>query len=93
MKSLGILLVTDVHVVGQSRRSQWALDGPAWTDTCLGALAVWGNHDALCKPQGYAPRWLRRETRPLQDMQANLAALGIRMLTSRAVGLTGNGSL
>ena len=56
----------------------------------LGAFAVWGNHDALGKPQGRAPRWLRHETRPLSDMENGLAAHGVRTLTNRAVRLTVN---
>ena len=58
----------------------------------LGAFAVWGNHDALGKPQGQAPRWLRHETRPLHDMETGLAKYGIQTLTNRAVHLTSNGA-
>ena len=49
----------------------------------LGAFAVWGNHDALGKPRGRAPRWLRHETRPLHDMETGLAKHGIQTLTNR----------
>ena len=58
----------------------------------LGAFAVWGNHDALGKPQGQAPRWLRHETRPLHDMETGLAKHGIQTLTNRSVRLTSNGA-
>ena len=34
----------------------------------FGSFAVWGNHDALGRPQRKAPRWLRHEIRPLQAM-------------------------
>lgn len=58
----------------------------------LGAFAVWGNHDALGKPQGSAPSWLRDETRSLPNMEAALAAHGIQTLTNRSVRLTMNGA-
>jgi len=58
----------------------------------LGAFAVWGNHDALGRPQGRAPRWLRDETRSLLKMEAALASHGIRTLTNRFVSLTVNGA-
>ena len=61
-------------------------------DARLGAFAVWGNHDALGKPQGRAPRWLRHEARPLRDMEAGLAAHGVQTLTNRAVRLSLNGA-
>ncbi len=58
----------------------------------LGSFAVWGNHDALGKPQDPAPGWLRHETRSLSAMEAGLAAHGIQTLTNRAVRLTVNGA-
>ena len=58
----------------------------------LGAFAVWGNHDALGRPQGRAPRWLRDETRSLPRMEAALASHGIQTLTNRFVSLTVNGA-
>ena len=58
----------------------------------FGAFAVWGNHDALGKPQGRAPGWLRDETRSLPNMQATLAAHGIQTLTNRSVRLTVDGA-
>lgn len=61
-------------------------------DARLGAFAVWGNHDALGKPQGRAPRWLRDETRSLPNMEAALAAHGIQTLTNRAVRLSVDGA-
>jgi hypothetical protein len=62
-------------------------------ETRLGAFAVWGNHDALGKPQGRAPTWLRDETRSLPNMEAVLAAHGIQTLTNRSVRLNVNGAL
>lgn len=59
----------------------------------LGAFAVWGNHDALGKPQDPAPGWLRHETRSLSAMEAGLATHGIQTLTNRSVRLTVNGAL
>lgn len=61
-------------------------------DARFGAFAVWGNHDALGKPQGRAPGWLRDETRSLPNMEAALAAHGIRTLTNRSVLLTVHGA-
>ena len=58
----------------------------------LGSFAVWGNHDAIGKPQSRAPRWLRDETRSLRDMKAGLAAHGIQTLTNRAVRLSVDGA-
>ena len=58
----------------------------------LGAYAVWGNHDALGKPQGRVPNWLRDETRSLPNMEAALAANGIQTLTNRSVRLTVDGA-
>jgi len=58
----------------------------------LGAFAVWGNHDALGKPQHRGPRWLRHEARSLPDMQAGLAAHGIETLTNRSVEVNVNGA-
>lgn len=57
-------------------------------ETRLGGFAVWGNHDALGKPQARAPNWLRHETRSLAQMEAILAAHGIQTLTNRAIRLT-----
>ena len=62
-------------------------------DARLGAFAVWGNHDALGKPQDPAPGWLRHETRSLSAMEAGLATHGIQTLTNRSVRLTVNGAL
>ena len=59
-------------------------------DARIGAFAVWGNHDALGKPQGRAPGWLRDETRSLPNMEAALAAHGIQALTNRSVCLPVN---
>lgn len=56
----------------------------------LGAFAVWGNHDAMGRPQGRALGWVRHETRPLSDMESGLAAHGIQTLTNRAVRLAIN---
>ncbi len=61
-------------------------------DARIGAFAVWGNHDALGKPQGRAPGWLRDETRSLPNMEAALAAHGIQTLTNRSVRLTVDGA-
>ncbi len=58
----------------------------------LGAFAVWGNHDALGKPQGPAHSWLRHETRSLPAMEAGLAAHGIQTLTNRSIRLSVNGA-
>jgi len=58
----------------------------------LGAFAVWGNHDALGKPQGPAPSWLRHETRSLPAMETGLATHGIQTLTNRSVRLAANGA-
>ena len=61
-------------------------------DARLGAFAVWGNHDALGKPQGQVPSWLRDETRSLPNLEAALAAHGIQTLTNRSVRLTVDGA-
>ena len=58
----------------------------------LGSFAVWGNHDALGKPQSRGPGWLRHETRSLPDLEAGLAAHGIQTLTNCAVRLVVNGA-
>ena len=61
-------------------------------DARFGAFAVWGNHDALGKPQGRIPSWLRDETRSLPNMEAALAAHDIQTLTNRSVRLIVNGA-
>jgi len=61
-------------------------------DARFGAFAVWGNHDALGKPQGRAPGWLRDETRSRPNMEAALAAHGMQTLTNRSVRLTVDGA-
>ena len=54
----------------------------------FGSFAVWGNHDALGRPQRKAPRWLSHEIRPLQAMAAELAKHGIHTLTNQCVKLS-----
>ena len=120
IKSLSILLVSDLHVGSRPHDSLTALDRLAGArpdlliaagdlveneryisdvaerlariDARFGVFAVWGNHDALGKPQGRAPGWLRDETRSLANMETALAAHGIQTLTNRSVRLTVNGA-
>lgn len=86
------LLVAAGDLVESERFIPDVGDRLARIEARLGAFAVWGNHDALGKPQSRAPRWLRHETRSLPDMEHGLAAHGIQTLTNRAVRLTVNGA-
>ena len=58
----------------------------------FGSYVVWGNHDALGRPQRQAPSWLQHEIRPLQAMESELSKHGIRTLNNQCVCLTIRGS-
>lgn len=86
------LLIAAGDLVEHERYTSDVGERLARIDARLGSFAVWGNHDALGKPQGQVPSWLRDETRSLPNMEAVLAAHGIETLTNRSVRLSVNGA-
>ena len=86
------LLIAAGDLVENERFTSDVGERLARIDARFGAFAVWGNHDALGKPQRGAPGWLRDETRSLPNMEAALAAHGIQTLTNRSVRLTVDGA-